>query len=167
MDALRGFAILGVVLYHVMPGRFPGGFLGVNMFLVLSGYLIYKTSVWDLEHGEYAAGRFYKKRCIRIYPPLLIMIVAVWGILAVSMPEVAKGRGGEVLSVVGGYNNFWQIHQNASYFARMSQQSPYTHLWAIAIEMQFYLMWPLLFWLLRKLKKHTSKIGRASCRERV
>ena len=56
MDALRGFAILGVVLYHVMPGRFPGGFLGVNMFLVLSGYLIYKTSVWDLEHGEYAAG---------------------------------------------------------------------------------------------------------------
>ena len=69
MDALRGFAILGVVLYHVMPGRFPGGFLGVNMFLVLSGYLIYKTSVWDLEHGKYAAGRFYKKRCIRIYPP--------------------------------------------------------------------------------------------------
>ena len=53
MDALRGFAILGVVLYHVMPGRFPGGFLGVNMFLVLSGYLIYKTSVWDLEHGVY------------------------------------------------------------------------------------------------------------------
>lgn len=156
MDALRGFAILGVVLYHVMPGRFPGGFLGVNMFLVLSGYLIYKTSVWDLEHGEYAAGRFYKKRCIRIYPPLLIMIVAVWGILAVSMPEVAKGMGGEVLSIVGGYNNFWQIRQNASYFARMSQQSPYTHLWAIAIEMQFYLMWPLLFWLLRKLKKHTS-----------
>ena len=72
------------------------------------------------------------------------------------MPEVAKGKGGEVLSVVGGYNNFWQIRQNASYFARMSQQSPYTHLWAIAIEMQFYLMWPLLFWLLRKLKKHTS-----------
>ena len=72
------------------------------------------------------------------------------------MPEVAKGRGGEVLSIVGGYNNFWQIRQNASYFARMSQQSPYTHLWAIAIEMQFYLMWPLLFWLLRKLKKHTS-----------
>lgn len=156
MDALRGFAILGVVLYHVMPGRFPGGFLGVNMFLVLSGYLIYKTSIWDLEHGEYAAGRFYKKRCIRIYPPLLIMIIAVWGVLAVSMPEVAKGKGGEVLSVVGGYNNFWQIRQNASYFARMSQQSPYTHLWAIAIEMQFYLMWPLLFWLLRKLKKHTS-----------
>ena len=86
MDALRGFAILGVVLYHVMPGRFPGGFLGVNMFLVLSGYLIYKTSVWDLEHGVYAAGRFYKKRCMRIYPPLLIMIIAVWGILAVSMP---------------------------------------------------------------------------------
>ena len=114
MDALRGFAILGVVLYHVMPGRFPGGFLGVNMFLVLSGYLIYKTSVWDLEHGKYAAGRFYKKRCIRIYPPLLIMIIAVWGVLAVSMPEVAKGKGGEVLSVVGGYNNFWQIRQNAS-----------------------------------------------------
>ena len=56
------------------------------MFLVLSGYLIYKTSVWDLEHGVYAAGRFYKKRCMRIYPPLLIMIIAVWGILAVSMP---------------------------------------------------------------------------------
>ena len=106
----------------------------ILLLLLLSGYLIYKTSVWDLEHGEYAAGRFYKKRCIRIYPPLLIMIIAVWGILAVSMPEVAKGKGGEVLSVVGGYNNFWQIRQNASYFARMSQQSPYTLLEMFADE---------------------------------
>ena len=63
MDALRGFAILGVVLYHVMPGRFPGGFLGVNMFLVLSGYLIYKTSVWDWNMGIYTLANFIK-RCI-------------------------------------------------------------------------------------------------------
>ena len=91
-----------------------------------------------------------------IYPPLLHYDRCSVGILAVSMPEVGQGQGRKFCHIVGGYNNFWQIRQNASYFARMSQQSPYTHLWAIAIEMQFYLMWPLLFWLLRKLKKHTS-----------
>ena len=86
LDALRGIAILGVILYHLMPGKVPGGFLGVNMFFVLSGYLIYRTSVWDLQQGRYSVGTFYKKRIGRIYPAMLIMVAAVMGFLVLYMP---------------------------------------------------------------------------------
>ncbi len=157
LDALRGIAILGVILYHLMPGKMPGGFLGVNMFFVLSGYLIYRTSVWDLQQGRYSVGTFYKKRIGRIYPAMLIMVAAVMGFLVLYMPQVAKGKAAELVSLVGGYNNIWQVKQSASYFARISQQSPFTHLWATAVELQFYLMWPLLFWLMRLLYRHTSR----------
>ena len=157
LDALRGIAILGVILYHLIPGKVPGGFLGVNMFFVLSGYLIYRTSVWDLHQDRYSVATFYKKRIGRIYPAMLIMVAAVMGFLILYMPQVAKGKAAEVVSLVGGYNNIWQVRQSASYFARISQQSPFTHLWATAVELQFYLIWPLLFWMMRLLYKHTSK----------
>lgn len=157
LDALRGIAILGVILYHLVPGKMPGGFLGVNMFFVLSGYLIYRTSVWDLQQGRYSVGTFYKKRIGRIYPAMLIMVAAVMGFLVLYMPQVAKGKAAELVSLVGGYNNIWQVKQSASYFARISQQSPFTHLWATAVELQFYLIWPLLFWLMRLLYRHTSR----------
>ncbi len=157
LDALRGIAILGVILYHLIPGKVPGGFLGVNMFFVLSGYLIYRTSVWALHRDRYSVETFYKKRIGRIYPAMLIMIAAVMGFLVLYMPQVAKGKATELVSLVGGYNNIWQIRQSASYFARISLQSPFTHLWATAVELQFYLIWPFLFWMMRMLYRHTSK----------
>ncbi len=159
LDGLRGIAILGVIFYHLMPGKVPGGFLGVNMFFVISGYLIYRTSVWDLCRGEYSISAFYKRRCKRIFPSLIVMVCAVMLALLFFLPGVANGKTGEILSIFTGYNNLWQIHQNASYFARMSQQSPFTHLWAIAVEMQFYVIWPLLFMVMRWLKKHISREG--------
>ena len=157
LDALRGIAILGVILYHLMPGKVPGGFLGVNMFFVLSGYLIYRTSIWDLREDQYSAVTFYKKRIGRIYPAMIVMVIAVLGFLVLYMPQVAKGKLGEVISIFGGYNNIWQVRQSASYFARISQQSPFTHLWATAVELQFYLIWPILFWMMRLLYRCTSK----------
>ena len=157
LDALRGIAILGVILYHLIPEKVPGGFLGVNLFFVLSGYLIYRTSVLDYHEDRYSVITFYKKRIGRIYPAMLVMVVAVMGILVLSMPQVAKGKQGEILSIVLGYNNIWQVRQSASYFARISQQSPFTHLWATAVELQFYLLWPVLFVVLRWLHRHTSK----------
>ena len=119
LDALRGIAILGVILYHLMPGKVPGGFLGVNMFFVLSGYLIYRTSVWDLREDRYSAISFYKKRIGRIYPVMIVMVIAVVGFLVLYMPQVVKGKLGEVISIFGGYNNIWQVRQSASYFARL------------------------------------------------
>ncbi|MDD5999742.1 MAG: acyltransferase family protein [Lachnospiraceae bacterium] len=157
LDALRGIAILGVILYHLMPGKVPGGFLGVNLFFVLSGYLIYRTSVLDYHEDRYSVITFYKKRIGRIYPAMLVMVVTVMGVLVLALPQVAKGKLGEVLSIVFGYNNIWQVGQSASYFARISQQSPFTHLWATAVELQFYLVWPVLFGVLRWLCQHTSK----------
>ena len=159
LDALRGIAILGVIFYHLMPGRVPGGFLGVNMFFVLSGYLIYQTSVWEIQRGEYSVINFYRKRCRRILPNLCAMVCVVIVLMIVFFPEVANGKICEVISIFGGYNNLWQMHQKASYFARIGQQSPFTHLWAMAIEMQFYFIWPFLFALMRKLKKNISWKG--------
>ena len=157
LDAMRGIAILGVVFYHLIPGKFPGGFLGVNMFFVLSGYLIYKGAEWEVTNGKYSVQKFYMKRIKKIFPPLIIMICSVCGMLAIFIPEVLKGKTSEIISVFGGYNNLWQIQQNASYFARMSNQSPFTHLWAIAIEMQFYIVWPVLFFMIKRGEKYFSK----------
>jgi peptidoglycan/LPS O-acetylase OafA/YrhL len=157
LDAMRGIAILGVVFYHLIPGKFPGGFLGVNMFFVLSGYLIYKGAEWEVTNGKYSVQKFYMKRIRKIFPPLIIMICSVCGMLAIFIPEVLKGKTSEIISVFGGYNNLWQIQQNASYFARMSNQSPFTHLWAIAIEMQFYIVWPVLFFMIKRGEKYFSK----------
>ena len=115
LDALRGIAILGVIFYHLMPGRVPGGFLGVNMFFVLSGYLIYQTSVWEIQRGEYSVINFYRKRCRRILPNLCAMVCVVIVLMIVFFPEVANGKICEVISIFGGYNNLWQMHQKASY----------------------------------------------------
>ena len=68
LDAMRGIAILGVVFYHLIPGKFPGGFLGVNMFFVLSGYLIYKGAEWEVTNGKYSVQKFYMKRIKKIFP---------------------------------------------------------------------------------------------------
>ena len=160
LDGLRGIAVIGVTLYHMFPYEVKGGFLGVSLFFVLSGYLIAVTSKNKWENDKFDLLCFYKNRIKRIYPSLLVVIFATIGVLKLIDPEILNGIRQEVLSIIFGYNNWWQILQNSSYFTKITNASPFTHLWYLAIELQFYLLWPLLFIIYKFINKsRLKKIG--------
>lgn len=145
LDGLRAFAILGIVLYHMFPGVIRGGYLGVTMFFVLSGYLLGRTSLRNRARGSLSAGRFYQRRVRRIYPALLWVAALTLIALRLWLPGMLSLVRQELLSVVCGWQNWWQILRSQDYFTRITATSPFTHMWSLAVEMQFYLIWPLLF----------------------
>lgn len=151
LDMLKGIAILGIFFYHLIPSVFPGGFLGVPLFFVLSGYLMYTTSISYLNADTYPALDYYKKRISRLIPPLFVMVMVTCSVMTLTHSRQMIGIREQILSIFLGYNNWWQIAQNASYFSRLTGASPFTHLWFLGVEMQFYLIWPLLFFLYKKL----------------
>lgn len=144
LDGLKTLALLGVLLYHTFPSFLPGGFLGVVLFLVISGYLSAYGNLKKMEDGTFSYGKYYLKRVVRLYPSLIIVLLAAIGILTLLDPIRLANTQSEFASVVFGYNNFWQVKMNADYFAQLSKNSPFTHLWYIAILLQFDLVFPFL-----------------------
>lgn len=153
LDGLRAIAVGGVVLFHLFPGIIKGGYLGVVLFFVISGYLMVITSEADWEKNNFTFFHFYKKRLRRIYPALMVTVVLFTVFTAIVIPKDLGGIRSEILSITFGYNNWWQIAQNASYFSKSAAASPFTHLWSLAIELQYYLIWPVLFILYKKASK--------------
>lgn len=149
LDVLRGIGISGIVLYHTFPSLFPGGFLGVPLFFVLSGYLMFVSSDLQWAQGNFRIATYYKKRLTRILPPLFVMVMGVCCYLTLFCPSQLIGIRQEIFSIFLGYDNWWQIGQHASYFSKLSH-SPFTHLWFLAVEIQFYLLWPVLFLVYQK-----------------
>ncbi len=143
LDGLRALAIVLVLAYHLFPGLAPGGFLGVDIFLVVSGYLI--TALLVHEHqsrGRIRLGTFWARRARRLLPALTV-VVAVVVISASAMGgDVLVGIGWQLLGVATFSYNWWSIAQGASY---LDQTSPelFRHAWSLAVEEQFYLLWPL------------------------
>ena len=150
LDALRGIGITGIVLYHVFPTVFRGGFLGVPLFFVLSGYLMFITGERDWKRGSFRIGAYYSRRFRKIMPPLFVMVMMVCCFLALTKSELLIGLRQELCGIFLGYDNWWQIAKKASYFSRLACSSPFTHLWFLAVEIQFYLLWPFLFLLYKK-----------------
>lgn len=150
LDALRGIAIAGIVLYHLFPTVFPGGFLGVPLFFVLSGYLMFVTSEESWQRGEFHVGKYYRKRMKKIMPPLFSMVMVVCCYLTLTHSSYLIGIRREICSIFLGYDNWWQIRQNASYFSKLTSATPFTHLWFLAVEIQFYVLWPVLFLVYQK-----------------
>lgn len=150
LDILRGIGITGIVLYHLFPGFFRGGFLGVPLFFVLSGYLMFITSEKDDDGSSFQISTYYKKRVRKIIPPMFTMVMAVCCYLTLTHSSRMIGMRHEVASIFLGYDNWWQIRQNASYFSLLADGSPFTHLWFLAVEIQFYVIWPFIFLLYRK-----------------
>jgi peptidoglycan/LPS O-acetylase OafA/YrhL len=145
LDGIRAIAVLGVVAYHVGAGWATGGLLGVGVFFVLSGYLI--TDLLVAEYRQRHAidlGQFWLRRARRLLPALFLMLFVVIG-WATLFDRVQLGALRDDLpSAVAYYSNWWFIHQHISYFARFGPPTPFGHLWSLAIEEQFYLLWPLL-----------------------
>ena len=150
LDGLRALAVIGVFFYHARPhsdgnGWLPGGFLGVDMFFVLSGYLITSLLLveWDARN-RIDLRRFWARRARRLFPALVVVVLAVLLLDAIfQRSSLAKTRGDAVSSLLY-YTNWHLILANHSYFVRMSNPSLLQHLWSLAVEEQFYVIWPLL-----------------------
>lgn len=154
VDWLRSLAISGVTLFHVFPALAPGGFLGVNIFFILSGFLAAYSGAkllagdCPVRFGSYLWD-YYRRRLGRIYPSLIIVVLATLGACHLAAPRLLSGMGPEILSIFGGYNNIWQAAQNADYFTRLTGADPFTHMWFLGIELQFCLIFPFIFFLYR------------------
>lgn len=151
IDGLKGIAIIGVTLFHMMPEVVPGGYLGVSLFLLLTGYLLAYTNINEYFQRRYSLKEYFWKRIKRIYPGLLIVILVTLGVNSLLVPKSINGIRPEIVSILLGYNNIWQIFQNADYFTRLTNTSPFTHLWFLGIEIQYFIIWPILFFLFRKI----------------
>ena len=161
LDAMRGIAILGVVFYHLIPGKFPGGFLGVNMFFVLSGYLITGILISEVEEeGTIDLKNFWLRRIRRLVPAVMSMAVVIIFVSAVVNRIIFTKGCKDFLASVLGFNNWWQIFNKVSYFEAAGVTSPFTHCWSLAIETQFYLIYPLILLGIYKLAKSRGE-GRA------
>jgi len=145
LDGIRALAVAAVIAFHLGIAGAQGGMLGVGVFFTLSGYLITDLLLvhWQ-RHGELGLGQFWRRRARRLLPALFLMlvVVSVWVALFDSWQLAAVRR--QVLAAVVYMNNWSTIAQHGSYFARFAAPQPLDHLWSLAIEEQFYLVWPWL-----------------------
>lgn len=145
IDGLRAVAVLAVILFHLNKALVPGGFVGVDIFFVISGFLISKNILLDLESGHFSIVDFYRRRIKRIAPPLLV-VVAVTLVVAqmILLPEDAERAAKSAIWSLASLANvyFWR-YQDTSYFAAPSSETPLLHLWSLGVEEQFYLLWPI------------------------
>jgi len=147
IDGLRAVAVLAVILHHAWPNWFVSGFIGVDIFFVISGYLITSIILTQLEAGTFTIADFYVRRVRRIFPALVLVLLATllfgWVVLLHGeFRQVGKhiaAGGGFVANLV-----FWS---EAGYFDSSGTSKPLLHLWSLGVEEQFYLLWPLILWL--------------------
>ena len=143
LDGIRAVAVLGVIAYHLDLGWASGGLLGVGVFFVLSGYLITDLLVAGIrKRGAGSFGSFWVRRARRLLPALFVMLLVTvaWATL-LDRSQLPSLRA-DILPAVFYYSNWWYIFHHVSYFAQYGPQSPLGHLWSLAIEEQFYLVWP-------------------------
>jgi len=152
LDGVRAIAVSAVLLYHGNLGWFSGGFLGVDVFFVLSGYLI--TSVLldarRANGGPLGLPRFYLHRARRLLPALFLMLAGTVAYTVIFLPHEAAKLRGDLFAALGYVQNWYLILHQQSYFAAAGRPPMLQHLWSLAIEEQFYLVWPLLLGLLLK-----------------
>jgi peptidoglycan/LPS O-acetylase OafA/YrhL len=160
LDGLRALAVLAVVAYHLGLGWAPGGLLGVGVFFTLSGYLI-----TDLLLGQYAQtgslrlADFWLRRARRLLPALFVMLAVVVAWVALADRSQLAGLRGAVAAAATYVSNWYLIAEHTSYFARFGPPSPLGHLWSLAVEEQFYLIWPFLLLVLLFLARPRRQAG--------
>lgn len=146
LDGLRAVAVLAVMVYHAQPSWLPGGFLGVDIFFVISGFLITTLLVREREHlGTIDLPGFWLRRARRLLPAIVLVVAAVglYALVLADIDELAAIRRDGVATLLY-VNNWAQVLQGASYFDAFGVPSPLRHAWSLAIEEQFYFVWPLV-----------------------
>ncbi|HEV8298909.1 MAG TPA: acyltransferase family protein [Acidimicrobiales bacterium] len=143
LDGLRGIAVLLVIAYHLGATSLPGGFLGVDVFFVVSGYLITSLLLAELRDKGYVdLVDFWARRARRLLPALLVLLAAIAAIVPFIAPDAAARVQGGLPPSLFYVNNWWQIFGHHSYFETTGRPDLLQHLWSLAIEEQFYLLWP-------------------------
>jgi peptidoglycan/LPS O-acetylase OafA/YrhL len=152
LDGMRAIAVAAVVVYHMAPGRFPGGFFGVDVFFVISGYLITSmlTKEWATR-GDVSLRGFWLRRVRRLYPALVTLVVVMVLVAAVVAPSALVSTRTTVPAALVYLTNWWFIFHKVPYFQAIGRPPLFIHFWSLAIEEQYYLIWPpvllvLLLW---------------------
>jgi peptidoglycan/LPS O-acetylase OafA/YrhL len=151
IDGLRACAVVPVVLFHLGAGWLPGGFLGVDVFFVISGFLITRILLRDIEAGTFSLTEFMVRRILRILPAMLTMIVATLAVtwFFVFRPD-QPGIGGQAVAALLSVANVYFWWTTGNYWGPQAEQSPLLHTWSLSVEEQFYLVAPLCFWMVHR-----------------
>lgn len=161
LDGIRAIVVIMVLAYHLKLALFKSGFLGVTVFFVLSGYLITGILISEVEEeGTIDLKNFWLRRIRRLVPAVMSMAVVIIFVSAVVNRIIFTKGCKDFLASVLGFNNWWQIFNKVSYFEAAGVPSPFTHCWSLAIETQFYLIYPLILLGIYKLVKSRGE-GRA------
>jgi peptidoglycan/LPS O-acetylase OafA/YrhL len=152
IDGLRAVAVLSVVAFHAFPDWMKGGFIGVDIFFVISGFLISTIIFENLDRGTFTFFEFYARRIKRIFPALLLVLIAsfVFGWFALLADEY-KQLGKHIAAGAGFVSNL-VLWSEAGYFDNSAETKPLLHLWSLGIEEQFYIVWPFFLWFAWKKK---------------
>ncbi len=146
IDGLRALAVLAVIVYHGDLGILGGGFLGVEVFFVISGYLITSLLLSETDRtGGVSLGHFWMRRARRLLPALFALLIGVVIISATIAPDMWDRLRGDVTAAVLYVSNWWQVFHQESYFQAAGRPPLLRHLWSLAVEEQFYVIWPLVF----------------------
>jgi peptidoglycan/LPS O-acetylase OafA/YrhL len=154
IDGLRAVAVLSVIGFHAFPTVVQSGFIGVDIFFVISGYLISSIILKSLAEDNFSFIDFYSRRIKRIFPALLLVLISCFVIAwFVLLPDEFKQLGKHIAAGAGFASNFVLLNESG-YFNNVSETKPLLHLWSLGIEEQFYFIWPLLLYVTWKFKKN-------------
>ncbi|MGG0655904.1 acyltransferase family protein [Rummeliibacillus pycnus] len=145
LDGLRAISVIAVILYHLHVSGIVGGYLGVTIFFVLSGYLITDLLVNEWEkYGTINLKNFWIRRFRRLIPALFVMLILVGFWITLFQRSFLVGLRSEILAAIFYVSNWFYVVQDHSYFTKFSPPSPLQHMWSLAVEEQFYIIWPLV-----------------------
>lgn len=152
IDGLRAIAVFMVLMVHAFPKRLPNGYVGVDIFFVISGYLITSILLRDFSINSFSIREFYIRRINRIFPALLLVLVFTMtiGMLVMYPDEYLKMRWSALASTLFSANI--KFYLEAGYWDISSKLKPLLHLWSLGVEEQFYLLWPLVIWIIFRKK---------------
>ncbi|MGY6215128.1 acyltransferase family protein [Methylolobus aquaticus] len=153
IDGLRAIAVASVVSFHAFPSSLGGGFVGVDIFFVISGFLITRILLKALDHGRFSVSEFYYRRITRIFPALCLVLAATLGIGWVSLLAHEYQQLGKHTAGAGVFASNLILWSESGYFDNAALTKPLLHLWSLGIEEQFYIFWPILLALAWKSKR--------------
>jgi len=146
IDGLRALAILLVIIYHAFPNVLSGGFIGVDVFFVISGYLISTIIYKHLEKGDFSFSNFYLRRIKRIFPALLAVLITCFAIGWFTLLADEYKQLGKHIAGGAGFMSNLILWNESGYFDAASHTKPLLHLWSLGVEEQFYFIWPVIIW---------------------
>ena len=152
IDGLRTLAVLGVIIYHLMPASMKGGYLGVTLFFVISGYLMTDIIYTQVKKKQFSLKQFYVRRIRRLLPAVVILFLICGAFIPYINKDFLVHFRGVVTTSILNVNNWWQLATGSDYFDRFAEVAPFENLWSLSVEGQFYLIYPIIFaFLLKKL----------------